>query len=202
MGLVEAFVVSYAGNLGYVYDLGTLIEAAALLAAHKDLIFLIVGEGVAKADLERQAQALNLRNVRFLPFQPAEDLPWLRATSDIQVSLHRPGTTGYSMPSKIYEIMASGRPLLASADVGSDVWQVVQTSGCGVCIEPGDATNLAQTILMLQRNPELRLSMSQHGRQYAEQSFSRQSVVERYHDLLQQITAPSSRSHHMPSTSA
>jgi colanic acid biosynthesis glycosyl transferase WcaI len=188
-GLADRFVVSHAGNLGFVYDLRTLLEAAALLAAERDILFLIVGDGVAKPDLKRKAQQLNLRNVRFMPFQPSASLPWLRAASDVQVSLYKRGSANASLPSKIYEIMASGRPLLASADRESEVWRLVGDTQCGVCVEPEDAGQLAQAILTLYRDPALREAMSRRGRQHAVQSYSRQVVVDRYHDLFQRIAA-------------
>jgi colanic acid biosynthesis glycosyl transferase WcaI len=190
-GLADKFVVTHAGNLGFVYDLGTMLDAAALLIAERDILFLIVGDGVAKPDLERKARALNLPNVRFMPFQPWESLPWLRAASDVQVSLYKPGSASYSLPSKIYEIMASGRPLLASADAESEVWELVGATQCGVCVEPGDAERLAQAVLTLYRDPTKSDAMAHHGRQQAEQSYSRQVVIERYHDLFQQIVAKS-----------
>jgi len=196
-GLDHKFVITHAGNLGYAYDLETMLDAAALLAPQKDILFLIVGDGVAKPDLERKAQALSLDNVRFLPFQPYEDLPWLRASSDVQVSLYKHGSADYSMPSKVYEIMASGRPLLTSADPHSDVWQLVESVRCGLCIEPENAEQLAEAVLTLHRNPELREAMghrgrqhaeqSHRGRQHAEQSYSKQVVVSRYHEVLCQI---------------
>src|SRR5205823_10744924 len=85
-GLADKFVVTHAGNLGYVYDLETMLDAAALLADREDILFLIVGDGVEKPALRRRAEQLGLDNVRFLPFQPHERVPWLRAASDVQVS--------------------------------------------------------------------------------------------------------------------
>ena len=119
------FVVCHAGNLGFVYDLETMLAAAALLSTQRDILFLIVGDGVARPQLEQQAARMGLTNVRFLSFQPHAKLPLLRASCDVQVSLYKHGSAQYSMPSKVYEIMASGRPLLASADPGSDVANLV-----------------------------------------------------------------------------
>ncbi len=183
-GLDDKFVITHAGNLGYVYDLETMLDAAALLADRRDIQFLIVGEGVAKPDLERRAQALQLRNVLFLPFQPQADLPWLRAASDVQVSLYKRGAASDSMPSKVYEIMASGRPLLASADRGSDIWHHVQATQCGMCIEPGNAAELAKNIETLYNNAALRDTLAYYGRYHAEQNYSTPVVVARYHQLL------------------
>jgi len=186
-GLADKFVVTHAGNLGYVYDLDTMLEAAALLGGEKDILFVIVGEGVAKPTLERKAGALGLHNVRFLPFQPLDALPWLRAASDVQVSLYKHGSARYSMPSKIYEIMASGRPLLASADRGSDLWKLVDDAACGICVEPGDATALAEAVLALHRDIARREAAGASGRRRAEQSYSRAAVASQYDDLLRRV---------------
>jgi colanic acid biosynthesis glycosyl transferase WcaI len=189
-GLADKFVVTHAGNLGYVYDLDTLLDTAALLAAEKDIVFLIVGEGVTKLALQRKAETLSLGNVRFLPFQPLEALPLLRAASDVQVSLYKRGSARYSMPSKIYEIMASGRPLLASADPGSDVWNLVDSTACGICVEPEDAASLAQAVHTLYRDSAGREHMASEGRRQAEQTYSRQAVGSQYDELLRRV-APS-----------
>jgi colanic acid biosynthesis glycosyl transferase WcaI len=185
LGLADRFVVTHAGNLGYVYDLDTLLDAAALLRNEPDIVFLIVGDGVARPALERKAAELQLENVRFLPFQPHADLPFLRATSDVQVSLYRPGAGRYSMPSKVYEIMASGRRLLASADAESDVWKLVAEAGCGVCVPPLEPRRLAEAVLALRDDAEGRQEMGRRGRELACQHYSVAAVVEQYAGLLQ-----------------
>jgi colanic acid biosynthesis glycosyl transferase WcaI len=185
--LCDKFVITHAGNLGYVYDLETLLEAAALLAEEKQLFFLIVGDGVARAGLQQKAEALHLQNVAFLPFQPHESLPYLRASSDVQVSLYKNGSVKHSMPSKVYEIMASGRPLLASSETGSELWRLVEQTQCGICVEPENAEQLASAILRLYRNHSLREEMAQNGRRIAEQYYSKQAVVQAYHHLIQRV---------------
>ena len=186
-GLADKFVITHAGNLGYIYDLDTMLDAASLLSFQRDILFLIVGSGVVKADLEKKARRLNLENVRFLPFQSYDSLPWLRASSDVQVSLYKNGSANASLPSKVHEIMASGRPLLASSDCGSDLQNLVETAQCGVCVRPEDAEQLAEAILNLYRNPSLSGAMGQRGRQYAEQNHSKRAVVARYNELLKKV---------------
>jgi colanic acid biosynthesis glycosyl transferase WcaI len=187
-GLDGKFVVMHAGNLGYVYDLDSLLEAAALIGHEKDIFFLIVGGGVARGGLEEKADRLELQNVRFLPFLPHESLPWLRASADVQVSLYKPGAARYSMPSKIYEIMASGRPLLAGADPGSDVWELIERSRCGICVKPEEPRQLANAILDLYRDRPLRETMGRNGREWAEKKYCREVVVRSYHRLIQEIS--------------
>lgn len=188
-GLADKFVVTHAGSLGYVYDLDTMLDAASFLSSQKDILFLIVGNGVAKPELEKKAHQLKLDNVRFLPFQPEASLPWLRAASDVQVSLYKNGSANDSFPSKVYEIMASGRPLLASSDGNSSVENVVHTAGCGLCVRPGNAEELAGAVLNLYHDPSLREAMGRRGRKYAEENYSKQTAVVRYNDLLQKVAA-------------
>src|SRR5437867_4534335 len=187
--LADKFVVTYAGSFGYVYDLETMLDAASLLSSQKDLLFLIVGHGVAKSELEKKARELKLANVRFMPFQPRESLPWLRASSDVQLCLYKNGAATDSFPSKIYEIMASGRPLLASSDSESGVENAMKTAECGLCVRPGNAEHLAEAILDLYHNPSLREAMGHRGRRYAEENHSKHAVVARYDELLQRISA-------------
>jgi colanic acid biosynthesis glycosyl transferase WcaI len=187
LNLANKFVITHAGNLGLVYDFETLLAATTRLRDYRDILVLIVGDGVAKPALERIAQAPGFQNVRFLPFQPLDDLPWLRAASDVQVSLYKYGAAKNSMPSKVYEIMASGRPLLASAEPGSEVRSLVETTGCGLCVDPQDVDQLTQAILALYHDPARREQMAQRGREYAVRQFSRQAVGAQYNDLLQRV---------------
>jgi colanic acid biosynthesis glycosyl transferase WcaI len=186
-GLADKFVVTHAGNLGYVYDLDTLLDAAHLLSSQKDILFLIVGSGVAKPALEKKAHELKLKNVRFMPFQPHEALPWLRASSDVQVSLYKNDAAKDSFPSKVYEIMASGRPLLASPDGDSALAKVVKAARCGLCVNPGNSGHLAESILQLYRDPSLREMMGKRGREYAEVHHSKHTAVTQYDELLRRV---------------
>jgi len=183
-GLADKFVVAHAGALGYVYDLGTMVEVAARLKNDPGTVFVIVGDGVQKAELEARAQALSLDNVRFLPFQPAEDLPLMRATFDVQVALYRPGAALHSMPSKVYEIMASGRAVVAGAEDGSDLRRLVEDAGAGVATDPGDVDALERSLRMLRGDGDLRERMGRHGRACAEAEYAQGVVVGQYDELL------------------
>ena len=190
-GVHDRFVIMHAGNLGYVYDLETLLDVAARLRPNEEIVFLIVGDGVARPRLEAKARGLDLDNVRFLPFQPRDRLPLLRASSDVQVSLYKPGASGDSMPSKIYETMASGRALLSSADRDSDVWDLVAETGCGVCVEPGNVDQLFEAVMRIYQDPALRVEMGRRGRRHAERDYSREVIVDRYCELFEGLVARS-----------
>lgn len=191
--LADKFVITHAGNVGYAYDLDTLVEAADRLKDCEDMIFLIVGDGAAKPELERKVKSAGAKNVRFLPFLPVEQLPWLRASSDIQVALYKCGAASYSMPSKIYEIMASARPVLAGADTDSDLWRLVQDAQCGICVKSENRDALVHAILTLYRGPALRQDMGERGRSRAERDYSMPAVVAQYDELLRRVAGASSR---------
>jgi colanic acid biosynthesis glycosyl transferase WcaI len=188
-GLEDSFVVTHAGNLGYVYDLDALLDVANILRSEPHLKFLIVGDGVERARLQDRARTLELENVQFLPFQPRERLPFLRAASDVQLALYRHGSARFSMPSKVYEIMASGRPVLASADTDSDLWRLVSGTGCGMCVEPHHPEKLAAALLRLYRDAGLRTRMAERGRAEAVRVYSRDAIVTQYEALCQALVA-------------
>ncbi len=189
-GLENKFVVMHAGNLGYVYDVESLLEAAKLLENELEMAFVIVGDGVAKPGLEQRARSLGLSNVIFLPFQPHDQLPWLRASADVQVSLYKLGAARHSMPSKIYEIMASGRPLLASAEPDSAVRRLVDESACGLCVEPENPRQLAGAILTLYQDAALRQHLGANGRRHAVETYSQDRVALMYEQLMQSLCSP------------
>jgi len=188
-GLENKFVVMHAGNLGYVYDLESLLEAAKLLEALPDVVFVIVGDGVAKPAMIERAKNLRLSNLRFLPFQPHDQLPWLRASADVQVSLYKQGAARHSMPSKIYEIMASGRPLVASAEPDSTIRQLVDDSDCGLCVEPENSRQLADAVRALYADATLRQRLAANGRRHAIETFNLDCVASRYEQLMQAVLA-------------
>jgi colanic acid biosynthesis glycosyl transferase WcaI len=186
-GLADKFVVAHAGNLGYVYDLDALLDAAVELADEPDIRIVIVGDGVQRQRLVERARRQQLDNVVFLPFQPQAVLPLLRAACDVHVSLYRSGSALYSMPSKVYEIMASGRPSIVSAEADSDVRALIETTGCGIGLDPHDGRALAAAICQLYRDPARRRAMGTRGRREAVRSYSTEVVVDQYDTLLRRL---------------
>lgn len=187
LGLHDKFVVAHAGNLGYAYDFESLLQTAANLRALPDFEIVIIGEGVLREELAARIELRGLTNVRMLPFQPEADLPMLRAALDVQVSLYARGAVQSSLPSKIYEIMASGRPAVVSAERGTDLYNLVTAAGCGVCIEPENAAQLTAAVKTLRDNPAERQRLGQRGRDAVERSFSREAAVEAYARLINDI---------------
>lgn len=183
-GLDGHFVVLYAGNLGHSQSLEDVLECAALMEDRDDISFVIVGNGSRKPYLETRAHEMGLANVHFIPFQPREDVPDIYAAADVSLVPLRQGIAMDSVPSKLYTIMASGRPVIAAVDPGSDTWEFVQQAQCGLCIPTEDPQALAEAIRALYADPALRERLGRNGREHVVQHYTRQAVGRQYHDLL------------------
>jgi len=186
-GLDGRFVVLYAGNLGHSQNLEHVLECANLLREQDDIAFVIVGNGSRKPYLEAQARQMGLCNVQFIPFQPREDVPDIYAAADVSLVPLRKGIALDSVPSKVYSIMASARPVIAALDPGSDAWTLVEQAQCGLCVPPEDPHALAEAIRALYADPTLRERLGRNGREHVVQHYTRQAVARRYNELLQRI---------------
>ncbi|WP_179131007.1 glycosyltransferase family 4 protein [Candidatus Entotheonella palauensis] len=190
-GLTHAFVVMHSGNMGLSQGLETLLEAAARLQSFSDIQFVLIGEGVKKQDLMAQAQHLGLRNVQFLPHQPKAMLPNSFATADVFIVSLQRGLAGYIVPSKLYGILAAGRPYVAAVEPACEVRAITRQYRCGLSVEPGDAQGLAEAITTLYQHRSLTQQLGRNARRAAI-AFDRQQHVRAYYNLLcGDVTTPS-----------
>ena len=186
-GLGAKFVVSYAGLMGYAQDLSTIIECAALMRHDESVMFLLVGEGVLEDRWKTLAADRGLSNVRFLPMQSKDRYAHLLAASDVclvplDASLRTP-----VVPGKLQSIMACGRPSITIVDGEGDTPKLVEESGGGINVRPGDAVSLASTIQHLKNNPGVSQEMGQKARAFAEAHFSLTKCADTYEELFSDI---------------
>lgn len=146
MGWTEAFVVMHAGNAGLAQNLGVLVDAAAALRDDPEILFVVLGDGAAKADLEARAEREHLTNVVFLAHRPKDEAQALMQAADVHVVTLVPGLWGCAAPSKTYGIMAAGRPFVAAVDEGSEPARIVRDFDCGEHVAAGDGHGLAAAI--------------------------------------------------------
>ena len=163
-GLVGKFVVMHAGNIGQSQNLDTVLDAADVLRRDADIVFVFIGDGTRRADLEASARARGLTNVRFLPFQPRDMMRWSYATASAFIVSLRPGLAGYIVPSKLYGVLAAGRPYIAAVDEQSEVAIITQQHECGICVPPGDASAMADAIRRLKADQRDRERMGVRAR--------------------------------------
>jgi glycosyltransferase involved in cell wall biosynthesis len=184
-GLDTRFVVLHAGNIGMSQNLDVVIEAAGRLRDRDGVVFLFIGDGTRREALESIVRARALTNVRFLPFQPRDQLQWTYASADVCLVSLKPGLAGYIVPSKLYPILAAGRPFVAAVESDSEVAAIAARYGCGLLAIPGDADDLARQIRQLADDEPLRLAMGQRARDAATM-FSRQRQRLAHAQLLQE----------------
>lgn len=180
--LDDRFVVLYAGNLGLSQGLDTVLKAARHLKDKSDVLFLFVGDGAGRSQL--QAEAAGMSNVHFLPYQSREHLPEMLASADVSLVVLKRGIGSISLPSKLFSILASGRPVLASVDENSDTCKLIHSSQAGLCVEPENPEQLADAILSLRDDPSRREKMGLDGRTWAEKYHSPQSAAEQFEQLF------------------
>jgi len=183
-GLVDRFVVSYAGTMGWAQDMGIIIASAARLRDHPDILFLLVGDGVEKEKAQMRSLELGLNNIKWLPMQPWSVYPEILTASDVSlVNLH-PELRTPVVPSKLLSIMAAARPVVASLPSESDARRIMSEAGCGICVEAGDSEALANAILKLYSERGLASEMGRRGRAYVEAHFSRQASTDQMELIL------------------
>lgn len=170
----DATVVMFSGTLGAKQGLGILPEVARQLAVScPKLLLLVCGDGVMKPKLE--AAATGLHNLKLLPLQPADRFVTMLSVADIHLLPQEPGVADLVMPSKLGAMLASGRPVLATADTGTELHSVV--TQCGIVTQPGDATAMAEGLRSLASDQSRRIALGQHARKFAEANLSKSSVL-------------------------
>jgi len=184
LGLHERFVVLYAGNMGPSQGLQHILAAAENLRDEKDILFVLIGDGSAKTELVKDAQNRSLTNVLFLPFQPQKILPEVMASASVSLVPLKKGIEKGSLPSKLFTMLASGRPILACVEKDSELWRLVERANAGLHVPPEDPMALSQAILELRNNSKLCEQMGQNARIWAERNHSPKVAKAKFEQLL------------------
>lgn len=184
LDLLAPTVVMYAGNLGELQDLDTLLDAATILRDRTDIVVALVGSGVAEQRLRATVAARALKNVRILPTQPFDSIGSVLALGDAQVvSLSDAPVLRATLPSKLQANLAAGRPIIGA--VRGDAAEVINATGSGLTTAPGDAVGLARTIERFAAMTQSeRGAMAHAARDTYVQRFSKATVSEELNQLL------------------
>ena len=181
------FVVGYAGNIGLAQGLTALLDAADTLRASA-VKFLLVGEGTDKARLRKLARIRGLGNVEFLEGVPRERVAPILASCDaLLLILRRDPLFEITIPSKLYEYMAAGKPILCS--VGGEAARLVASARCGLSVEPSNGAALARAVEKLGRAPALRRNMGRRGERCARERFSRERLMADYAEFVEELVS-------------
>jgi len=184
LGLDGHKVFMYAGLHGLAQGLDVILEAAKL-TRNPEVLYVFVGDGADKAALVAKAQAEGISNVRFLPIQPTSTLPaLLKLVYATVIPLRRLDLFKTALPSKLFDSMAAGRPIVAP--LWGEAAALVETADCGLVVEPEDAGALQQAVEKLAADPELARRLGEQGRRYVVEHFDRDDIAARLVKLLEE----------------
>ncbi len=173
----DAVVALYSGNMGGKQGLEILAEVAKLSAESlSPVMFVFCGNGAGRANLVARCQGLP--NVHFMDLQPAERLPDLLGMADIHLLPQRADAADLVMPSKLTGMLASARPVVATAQTGTELATVVQT--CGLVVPPEDPAAIAKAVQTLAVDPAVRQRLGAEGYAYAQSHLDRDAVLQRF----------------------
>ncbi|MFZ0786800.1 MAG: glycosyltransferase family 4 protein [Candidatus Acidiferrales bacterium] len=189
------FVAIHAGNIGFYGAWGTLLKAAEILR-NENAGLVFVGDGANRASLE--VAAAGSPNVRFLPFRPVEQVPHVMMAGDVHIVTIKRGLEGVVVPSKLYSILAAGRPVLAVAPESSDAARIVVESGCGLAADPDDPVAVANAIRELRSDPARLCKMGRTARETAEK-YARVNELQLFSGIIEAAVLESNGRRHLGS---
>lgn len=185
--LEDKFIIMYSGNIGLYYDLENIIKVIGKFKDYDDIRFVFVGEGACKQDLIDYCKTKNINNVVFLPYQPRKNLVYSLNAADVHLVTNQKGIKGISVPSKIYGVMAAGKPVLGILEEGSEARLLIEESECGKCVEPQDYEGIEQLIKWFYSNQDKLLQIGIKGRKYLEEYLKMEVSLKKYKHILQEL---------------
>lgn len=161
--LESKFVVMYSGNIGYTHHVETIVELASLLRNEPDIHFMIIGDGGKKADLIKLAETQGLINCTFLDWLPADKIVYSLSSADLSVVTLTDDTAFVSVPSKTYNILSVGSPMLCVAPEKSEIGQLVKKERCGKCYDKSHVEEMVNFILQLKSDKKYYTEMTKNA---------------------------------------
>jgi glycosyltransferase involved in cell wall biosynthesis len=182
--LVNSFTVLYSGNMGRCHDMDTILEAAELLK-DEPIRFVFIGRGVKQKDCEVRAKERQLENCQFLDYQDKETLPYSLTACDLSLVSVSPGMEGLVAPSKLYGMLAAGRPIAAICPTSCYLADILSSAQCGRVFANGDAKGLVEFLRILASDRELAAKMGEASRRCLLQRYTPEAIARQYVEVLQ-----------------
>ena len=184
--LKDKFVLLYSGNLALFNGFDTILESTKKIN-DSGAQYLIIGNGGKRREIEDFANANPSSKIKMMDYQPFSDLPNSLSSGDVLFVTVKEGVNGINMPSKLYTIMASGKPIIALGEPDSDVHIMVKNAQCGIFVEQGDLNGLVEAINYFRANPDEALQRGLNGRRYFEENYTLKIISKQYFELLSGI---------------
>ena len=185
-GLENKFVIMYSGNIGLYYDLLNILKTIEKFKETEDVIFAFIGEGSVLEELRTYKEAHHLSNVVFIPYQPKSELIYSLNAGDVHFVVNAKGIKGVSVPSKLYGVMAVGKPVLGIMEEGAEARLIVEEAKCGMSVKPGDYSaieDLIRKYIGLRDSRELK-NMGEMGRKFLTEHLTKEVSIDKYRDEI------------------
>ncbi|MBX3503158.1 MAG: glycosyltransferase [Alphaproteobacteria bacterium] len=182
--------ILYSGNFGRKQGLGQVIALAELLMIRRpDIEVVLRGSGSQIGALAGEVERLGLHNIRLSELQPDESLGPALATGDVHLVPQNPDAAAFAVPSKAFNIMAVGRPFVATALPGTVLWRLREATGAFLCVPPNDPEAFAAAVLRLADDPGLRDELGRRGRRFVERHCAKPKVLGDFVSRLDALSA-------------
>ena len=170
----------YSGNIGLYYDLENIIKVIGRFNGVDNLAFTFVGDGTVKREIEGYVKENKLDNVKFIPYQHKSDLIYSLNAADIHLVLNAKGIKGVSVPSKLYGVMAVGKPVLGVLEEGTEARLIIEECKCGICVEPGKYDLIYEELKKVIENIQQFKLAGIMGRVFVEKYIKKDIAINRY----------------------
>lgn len=182
--LSDFFTVMYSGNLGYTQNLEKVLDVANELKSYKDMKFIFIGDGGNKLKLEKIAIEYGLANFMLLPYQDIEDIKYSLNAADIHLIPFKEGLSGVLVPSKVYNVLACGKPFIGWIDSDSEISDIAKKYNCGLIVNPGDVNSLKEAIVWSYKNKDKLNDMGKNGLKAINGNFDLETAINRFAEIL------------------
>ena len=184
LGIEDRLVFLYAGNMGYPNDIESIIECAAKLVDDKRFSFVFLGAGVKRKWLEKAITEKSLKNVKLLDPRPRSEQNIFLNACDVAIVTLVKKMWGVSMPSRTYNILAAGKPILALTENESEIAKVVEEDNVGWTVPPGEPEMLLKKLFEIYDSRDNFQKLSENARRSALEKYSLETALLKYKKAL------------------
>lgn len=176
------FIFMYSGNIGLYYDLMNIIKVIERFKERQDVLFLFAGDGSVLKSLKKYVNDNSLKNVRFMPYQDKKKLTYSLNLGDVHFVVNAQGIKGVSVPSKLYGVMAAGKPVFGILEEGTEARCIIEESECGKVVNPGDYEGIERLIndFIENKNDNNWKKMGGNGREFLINNLRKDISIEKY----------------------
>lgn len=186
-GIQDKFIILYSGNMGYAHQFDTILKVSQELSEHPDILFLFVGKGSRRVEIENFVEENQPENVLLLGFLPLEDLQYSLGGADVHFISLRKGFEGIMVPSKFYGCLASGKAILYEGSAAGEIAKELKRSDSGKAVLPDDVAALKAAILHYYQDQTACKIAGQNGQNRYQSAFSTEHFKKKYTQLIQQL---------------